>query len=449
MAPDDLPDDIETAATATSQLDADSVYMFLHPGWKREQRANRWHFAARWARYLPVVLVIPDTVRTGQVEEPEPRIEGARILRVVPNGGGLPGPLAGIQLRQVEADMKRSGYRQPILWLYNANFAEVFALLPAAKRIHHVTENYFDFPEMSPDYLRRTEEVTRIADLNVAVSAGCADPLRPLTEDKRLLVVTNGCDYKFYGANVQANREVSALHAQFERIAVFAGNINNRLDFALLNQVAQTYPTTLVLLIGPVDLNASAVLQLQSSMRRFQNLRLKHEVPAERLPAIYRAADMGLIPYVGDRLIAENGFPLKALEMAATGLPVVTSFMRPLLPLSPPLQVASSSGEFIAAMAGLRRSDGLSLQLRTVASANDYDRKFSEILSALCALPRKNQMIAEAANSKPLSTKGNASLKERLLIVKMRLAPSISRIVDRLPPSLRKSVIRVKRLIIG
>lgn len=428
-------------------LGADSVYMLLHPGWKNEQRANRWHFAARWARYLPVVLVIPDTMRTGQVTEIEPRIDGARILHVTPNSGSLPGVLAGIQFRQIQTDMKHAGFKRPILWLYNANFAEAFASLPAAKRVHHVTENYFDFPAMAPDYLRRIQAVTRAADLNIAVSKGCADPLRSFADPDRLLIVTNGCDFKFYNEGEEQDRKIALLHRKFERISVFAGNINNRLDIALIERLAATYPKVLFLLVGPIELNAGRFLRLQSSARRFHNIRIEQAVPVEKLPSIYRSADIGIIPYIQERLITENGFPLKVLEMAATGLPVVTSFMRPILSLDPPIRVTQSSDEFVAAIADIRRSDALSLQLRTAAAANDYDAKFSDIIQALSVLPKNSQSAARSETSRPQET--GASLKQRLLILQYRLSPSISRIVDRLPPSLRKLAIRAKRLILN
>ena len=38
---------------------ADAIVFLIWPGWKTELRANRWHYASRWARHLPVILVQP------------------------------------------------------------------------------------------------------------------------------------------------------------------------------------------------------------------------------------------------------------------------------------------------------------------------------------------------------------------------------------------------------
>src|SRR5690242_3554006 len=65
----------DSLLSALKRLDADSVYILLHQGWNNEARANRWHFATRWARHLPVVLVSPDTVWAGHVSRREPRIQ--------------------------------------------------------------------------------------------------------------------------------------------------------------------------------------------------------------------------------------------------------------------------------------------------------------------------------------------------------------------------------------
>jgi len=64
--------------------DVDAVYFLMFAGWKRELRSNRWHYASRWARHVPVVLVQPDQVIVTKklVVEPEPRIANCEILSV-------------------------------------------------------------------------------------------------------------------------------------------------------------------------------------------------------------------------------------------------------------------------------------------------------------------------------------------------------------------------------
>lgn len=385
-------------------LGADSVYMFLHPGWRRERRANRWHFATRWARYLPTTLVLPETNLWPAKPRSEPRIPNCRILSTIPMAGYYPPERVALQFSRVLLDLKQQGHQRPILWLYNPDYVECFAALPAARRVYHATENYFDFPGLPTEYLDRLKGVVAVADLTVAVSNGCAAPLQAFTEPSRLIVVTNGCSYREYAAPRTPPRSFAALRKTTGRLAVFAGGINDRLDLALMEKLADSLPDTTEVMIGDDNFSPSKAAAFKRLCER-PNVAFLGPVNPDDLPGIYQAADVGFIPYVTDRLIVDNGFPLKALEMAATGLPVVTTQMRPLTAYSPPLAVTSTYEEFIENVAEAKRSEDLGKALRAVAAANDYDAKFEAIIDALLA----NGKAFPKGDAKPAI--GNAELR--------------------------------------
>lgn len=374
---------------AFSQVGADCVYMLLHGGWQSERRSNRWHYAVRWARHLPVVLVCPETLSVRASRKPEPRIENCHILEVTRAGGPQWDPQQ-LCVGQILSDMKWAGFSRPLLWLYNPMFAEAFSLLPAAARIHHFTENYFEFDSLPENFLARLKFVIRMADLNVAVSEGCAKPLREVTAPEKVTVATNGCDFTVYGAEGPPDAEIAALRQRFSRVAVFAGNINTRIDYELMAKVADACPDTVVLFMGDYKLAAGEESPFAELLRR-PNVRYLPPVAPERLPAIYRAADLGFVPYVRDKLMKENTYPLKTLEMAATGLPVVNSLMLPLLANSPPLIVARDDQEFIDAFARARREPAVISALRKLAAASDYDIRFADVVKQLAKVLRHTE----------------------------------------------------------
>lgn len=442
---------------AISRLGADSVYMLLHHGWSREPRANRWHFATRWARHLPVTIVVPERPAFGRSLLPEPRIANVRILRVLPNRGPIWGIRAQLQTGQILSDMERRNARAPLLWLYNAEYAEAFATVPAVARIHHVTENFFDFRELQPFYLDRLRFVAGISDLNVAVSDGCAAPLRSLVDPDRLMVASNGCDFRAYGADGPADPQVAGLRERFPRVAVFGGQVNDRLDFGLIERLSTTFPDTLFLFAGPVHLPGSAGDRWSALLQR-PNVRSMGPVDPDRLPSIYRASDLGFIPYTHERWITENGFPLKTLEMAATGLPVVATFMRPLLAHAPPLTVAGDADEFVAAVGVARREPALGARLRALASANDYDGRFAAIVDRVAAAdratgPRMDALLRAFPDATVRALQ--ASLRERwgmrhfLWHSRNVIVGRIGWIVDMLPKPLRERVVGAKRAVVG
>jgi hypothetical protein len=363
----------------------DSVYFLLIPGWEDELRGNRWHFAVRWARYKPVVLVTPVLKHGQAISVAEPRIPNCRILRT--QVVGEPNQLAKAQLQvdQVVADLAEHRLSRPLLWCYNPDLAELYARVPAIARLHHASEAYFDMPDRSPEYHQRLRAVVTASDLTVAVSEGVAAGLRREIKGAEVVTVTNGCDYAEYSAG-KPDGTLASTGAPFNRVAVYAGNINARVDFELLLRLATTNPQDLFGLYGPVKDLPKSDVEVWEKVVGLKNVVAPGPVDPGRLPDLYAAADIGIIPYRQDPWLVENGLPLKALEMCATGLPVVSSLMKPLVGLAESVVVTSSANEFIAAYASTSRarlSASQSAELRSVSSANDYDLKFEAILDAL------------------------------------------------------------------
>lgn len=366
---------------------ADSVYFLMFPGWHEELRANRWHFAVRWARHKPVVLVHPAVVRGETHSAPDGRIPNCRVLNV--QLASEPDTLAKrvIQSGQLLEDMRRHGHERPLLWCYNPDLVHLFAGIPAVARLYHASENYFEMPGPGPEFQRRLEATIAISDLTVAVSSGVADGLRRHAGGAPLVTVTNGCDFLHYSQGRPDESLVAEGHA-FERIAVYAGNVNPRIDFDLLRRLATLHPEVLFAFYGPVKDLGPADSAAWDGFTRLKNVVAPGPVDPDRIRNLYAAADVGVIPYRKEPWLIENGLPLKALEMAATGLPAVSTLMKPLAGMTRGITVASGDDEFLAAFAQTSRASlasDVAAELVAVSRANDYDTKFAEILSALAA----------------------------------------------------------------
>jgi glycosyltransferase involved in cell wall biosynthesis len=360
----------------------DAVYFLMFEGWPAELPANRWHFARRWARHKPVVLIQP-TLRRAKTRArpvPEPRIDNCEILTLRAFDVDDVAGTAVVQVAQTLDHMATRRHRRPLLWCYNPNLVGLYAGLPAASRIFHATENYFHFPHLDEAFYVRVRASWAISDAVIAVSSGIRDTVAHET-GVAAHVITNGCDFGFY-ADAPPDADLQAGRSAFDRIAVYAGNVNSRLDFELLADAAASYPSTLFALYGPVaGLREDETARWQGLLRQ-PNVHHFGAVPVDRLPGLYAAADVGLIPYRREQLIVENGFPLKTLEMAATGLPVVSSLMRPIVGLAEAIHIAATADEFVAAVGQLSRSsltDGQRRELIEVSRRNDYDVKFQAV----------------------------------------------------------------------
>jgi glycosyltransferase involved in cell wall biosynthesis len=328
-------------------------------------------------------------------------------------------------------------------------------LTPAVVRVHHATENYYTVPGLDPGFFWSLSLCVRSADLVVAVSSGVASSLREHEPGigSALVEVTNGCDFAQAAAAPEPDPFVAGLAARRRRVAVFAGNLNGRVDVELVARIARAEPESLVLLIGPFGgLNATERARWQQVLTE-PNVHHEEAMDPARLPAVYRAADVGIVPYLPLPNIVNDGFPLKVLEMAATGLPVVSTMMRPIDGLHPAIRVVSDRDAFLAALPETgRRALGAAAgeSLVELARANDYDLKFAEVVAHL----RRRPLSRVPSTRYDLATDGEPGAADSPLLapVEFDAYPLPTRlallaagrahdaIVPRIPPTARKHV---------
>lgn len=373
---------------------ADSIYFLMFEGWPRELRSNRWHYALRWARHLPVVLVQPVLTSDADevVSEVEPRIPNCRILNVratTPSELPMAGALQG---QQILRDMQSHGFSRPILWTYSADYLVANAFVPAAARVHHATENYFYFDNLSFGFLDRLRRILGITDLVIAVSEGVAASHRPFAKGT-VVTITNGCDYAFY-AQRGIDKYIVRKREEWTKIIVYAGNINGRLDFDLLHAAAGAYPDALFIFRGPVSgLKAGDQKRWEELIAR-PNVEYRGAADISELPAFFASADLGLVPYTNEPILVDNTFPLKAFEMQAAGLPVVSTFLSALeSEEGPGLRIAKDAASFIQLIGetdGRRLSEGERQQIEAKSQQHDYDRKFQSVRALVEGVLAKN-----------------------------------------------------------
>jgi glycosyltransferase involved in cell wall biosynthesis len=371
-------------------LPIDSVYFLMFPGWRTEAQANRWHYSRRWARHVPVVLVQPELpAGTTSRCEPEPRIQNVEILSVQErNSFCRPSFFDGlIQAKQICDHARNRRHVRPLLWFYNPYLVFACALVPAVGRIYHATENYFDFVN-DADFLNMLRASIALSDKVVCCSAGVLEGIRAKTGRDDLELVPNGCDYRVY-ANPQAAQGgwLDILRPAIDAgkpIAIFAGGINLRLDFGLMHRLAEEIPELHFAYAGYVDLPNLTPKDQRSwhALLRRPNVSYLGRLDPGDLPSLYRLSDRGFIPYRHLPFIVKNGFPLKALEMAASGLPVVASLMEPLLAVPDAVETARTQEEFIARLAQASRktrSATLVARADAVCRQYDYDQLFERV----------------------------------------------------------------------
>jgi glycosyltransferase involved in cell wall biosynthesis len=359
----------------------DAVVMLTWSDWKTEPRSNRYHFATRFARELPVLFVQP----WGDPETPitleKTAVERVEIVH-------SPRPFGESEVEEFLDLLRARSIRRPLLWIYNGfHFQRLINAVPKAFRVYHATEDYFNRDEK---WRAKHEEIEQSLartlidiDLLVAVTEGVLLSYQQNGAYRGpTAVIENGCDAQFYLdlADRLASRP-RPRSASDRRAAIYQGGINSRVDFSLLDDVVRMLPEWDFWFCGRVDEHIAKWRELRSR----SNVHYFGELDAEALGERMCRATIGLIPFHQDELIRVS-LPLKAYEYVACGLPVISVPIDALRKEPDLFALATSADEFVSAMRAAvptRESPQYLSRRREAANCNSYDRRFSTLCEEL------------------------------------------------------------------
>lgn len=363
----------------------DAVVMLTWSDWYTEMRSNRYHYASRFSRMLPVIFVQPD-LNSLRYSFEDTELSGVTVLHVYRHFGSTQ---TGILARALNSRK----ILKPLVWTYNYLFDDFIVKCHAPLKVYHATEDYFspDFADpSSADTLPRLKKVLQNTDLLISISAG-------IHEDYTIkggytgksAVITNGCDYRFWTGGAEGT--MSPAPENTAKIALYEGGISRKIDFDLMKKLAEGLPDWEFRLCGRLFLSPEELPGWQDLLSS-RNVRYLGTLPVDELKKQMHEATAGLIPFVRNDWISERSFPLKTFEYLACGLPVVSVPIKSIEPYACLVKTAPGPDEFIAAVAGCpdSRYDLKAVaERKEAARAQDYDTKFTEAVAAIdaCFLP--------------------------------------------------------------
>ena len=314
----------------------DLVVYFANSTWYGPAGTDR-HMAEALSRHAPVLYVEPPVSALTALRNPayasnlseRPPLEvlspslARAVIRVTP---GMSRPL----LNRLTAPLVARGTRSAIRRLYGRNgtvagivssrVMPLWSAVPARRRVFFATDDLPAGAELlgeSRERLIRDEARTiRGADAVAVVSPGLRD--RYATEGWAAELVPNGCLPDAYaGIDSVAVPGDADLPGP---VAGFVGHLNHRIDLALLEAVAATGAS--LVLVGPAVPGYRT--ERFTALCGLPNVRWVGAKPYEELPGHLRLIDVGLTPYA-DTGFNRASFPLKTLEYLAAGRAVVAT----------------------------------------------------------------------------------------------------------------------------
>jgi glycosyltransferase involved in cell wall biosynthesis len=273
-----------------------------------------------------------------------------------------------------------------VLWVYDPVAAGLVGRLGESFAVYDCVDDYAE--QVGPDPRRRALVGTcdRLAARKSRLVFATTEPLRArLSElNASTYLVPNVADYGHFAAAANGGRPATELDSLPRPILGFAGNmLPLKLDFDLLDRVAEVHPEWTLALIGPADPAAERDL---GRLAARPNVRWLGAKPYDELPQYVGSFDVALIPYRRNPY-TESCFPLKTYEYLAAGKPVAASGLPALEGVDRDVILADGPEAFGAAVAAAleRRSTAERARRMAVAERHTWDSRASRLLELVKA----------------------------------------------------------------
>lgn len=208
--------------------------------------------------------------------------------------------------------------------------------LDSALKIYYCVDEWSAYPGLNAvDFQRMEDELVDRVDGLVATSRDLESKGR---RGLATLYLPQGVDFEHFGRPSEELAPVSAMERIPRPIVGFFGAIAPWIDLKLIGTLSEAFPDVSFVLIGKSEVSMDAVANRP-------NVHCLGLVPYADLPRYARYFDVGLIPFVTNKL-TEAVNPLKLMEYYALGLPVLATRLRDLEQVDGPIRLATTEAEF-------------------------------------------------------------------------------------------------------
>lgn len=236
-----------------------------------------------------------------------------------------------------------------VFWIYPKNFEapRLIEIFRPARTVIDVVDDHRAWPGV-PETTRQAltgnyRTLLGQADLALANCVPVQEAM--LGFCPRIRLVPNACDGH---PPAEASPDSPAFRRLTDHagpVIGFVGNLEAKIDVALLHRVAERFGEALLVLLGSTHANP-AVLEL----RRHPNVLMPGVVPYPQLGSWLRRFDVGLVPHL-DIELTRHMNPLKPYVYLSWNVPVVATGVRNLDTSTALVRVAADHARFIDAIA--------------------------------------------------------------------------------------------------
>ncbi len=275
-------------------------------------------------------------------------LEARRLRHLMPNGG-------------------RAGFT---LYVFHPIFQPYVEALRPTHLIYHAYDLFALTPGWTPELARQEQWLLEHADLRIASSEITAGRLEH-PSGRSVQTLPNAADVRRFDQARQEPIPADLAAIPQPRIG-YVGNINVKVDLALIAELARRQPQWHFVLIGQVGEMDDDTATALAHCRDIPNI---HELGGKaytEVPAYVAHLDTALMAYrIRPDLWTLAGSPLKLYEYLAAGRPTVSVDMAAIEPFRGLISVAGSPDEWEQAIAATLHDDGPGPEQRRNAVAGD------------------------------------------------------------------------------
>jgi glycosyltransferase involved in cell wall biosynthesis len=283
---------------------------------------------------------------------------------------------------------KRLGIKKPILWLYkNRCDYEYFGLFNEKLTIYDSYDKQtaaigFDQgSEWASSIIAWERRAMLKADIVFSVSKGLYDDAMKLNDNCH--IIPNGVDYDLFQlpTSITIGEELKQIK---KPILCYLGILHYKVDFDLLNYIAESRPVWSILLIGGDRMKVAEDRVLFAALTEKGNVHYIGHIDREAIPNYLQYVDIFLLPIKKIEMNRYSDF-LKLWEYLAVGKPVVAVGQEVEYQCNNLIKVASDKQDFVRCIEQALQEDNpaLATERKQAAQDNSWDKRVNSMMELI------------------------------------------------------------------
>ncbi|MBI5408628.1 MAG: glycosyltransferase [Nitrospirae bacterium] len=277
-----------------------------------------------------------------------------------------------------------------VLWISDPIQEDYLGIVNEKKSVYDCFDDYFAIPgnpiikNIEKNRLRE-KHILENVDIVLTVSNKLYESKSKVNNNTYM--VPNAADTALF---LKSFDESTAIHPDMKGIPHpiigSVGNLNQRIDFGLIKNVAVNHPEWSVVIVGdwsgadPAFVNSDLI----KGMKKMDNIHWMGHRPMEVLPNYLKAFDVCIIPYAPEDPFNISCSPLKLYEYLATGKPIVSTRLPTVDEYSDVVHIGNDYKEFEEGIRlALTEKNGCGDRRIKLAYKNSWDNRANEIFSII------------------------------------------------------------------